>query len=553
MKTLTKILNDKVVKMTGLDYLVIGVIILIYTIVSFVNLGSTINPQTFYTFSPDESITICLSKPEPLRKLRLYNGENAGKYALYHSEDDLTYTYINTITGSGAFAWDDIEINKNIKYLRIIPTDDIASLGEISLYDNAEKHLDIEKIISSYNKEVIELTDEYSRVPAEISYLNSTYFDEIYFARTAYDYKEHLEAYEWTHPPLGKLLQSIPLVLSNTMAPFYYRLMGNIAGIIMIYVMYLFGIQLFKKRKWAIFSALLMFFDTFHFAQTRMGTIDSFLVLFIMLALYFMYKYVTKEDGRLVLFLSGLFFGFAVCTKWTGFLAGLALAIIYFIDFFKKKKKISKTLGEGTLFFVVIPLIFYTSVYLLFPNNQVTKTTSLGRIVTQTSEMYKYHSELERPHFFSSKWYTWPISYKPVWYYTQKASSESHGTICGVGNIIIWWLSLIAVPYLIYRIIKKKDYNSLYLIIAIMSLWLPYIFIGRVMFLYHYFPVLPFIMLAIAMFIKDIEEKTKCPQISYIYLALVIAFFIIYYPVVSGLPVSNNYLESLKLLPSWYF
>ena len=60
------------------------------------------------------------------------------------------------------------------------------------------------------------------------------------------------------------------------MAPFYWRLMGNIAGIIMIIVMYLFGKEMFKKRKYALIAALLMTFDTFHFAQTRMGTIDSF-------------------------------------------------------------------------------------------------------------------------------------------------------------------------------------------------------------------------------------------------------------------------------------
>ena len=75
------------------------------------------------------------------------------------------------------------------------------------------------------------MIDERHTVPKQISHLNSTYFDEIYFARTAYEYANGLPAYEWVHPPLGKLLMAIPIKLGK-MAPFYYRFMGNVAGIL---------------------------------------------------------------------------------------------------------------------------------------------------------------------------------------------------------------------------------------------------------------------------------------------------------------------------------
>ena len=108
----------------------------------------------------------------------------------------------------------------------------------------------------------------------------------------------------------------------------------------MIFIMYLLGIELFKKRKWAIVSSLLMFFETSLFVQTRMGTVDSFLILFIMLAIYFMIRHITKKETKYNLFLSGLFFGLSMCVKWTGALGGLALAIIYFYDFIKYKRNI---------------------------------------------------------------------------------------------------------------------------------------------------------------------------------------------------------------------
>ena len=49
--------------------------------------------------------------------------------------------------------------------------------------------------------------DENDTFPADgISFRNSTYFDEIYHARTAYEFLHGLPTYETTHPPLGKVI-----------------------------------------------------------------------------------------------------------------------------------------------------------------------------------------------------------------------------------------------------------------------------------------------------------------------------------------------------------
>ena len=150
-----------------------------------------------------------------------------------------------------------------------------GSIGEVQLYD--ENSLPLEETATDDTS--APLVDELDLVPIRISYMNSTYFDEVYFARTAYEYVHGLPAYEWVHPPLGKLIQAIPIALMG-MTPFAWRMAGNICGILMIAVMYILGKKLFKKRKWAITAALLMMLDTFHFAQSRMGTVDTELVLF---------------------------------------------------------------------------------------------------------------------------------------------------------------------------------------------------------------------------------------------------------------------------------
>lgn len=547
---LKNFLNESNTKLNIKDYIALGIILIAYSVISFINLGSTINPNTFLRVEKTDNIIIELKNQEDIIKMKIFNGECNAKYQLYSSTDGKKYTYINDYVGTGALSWQEERIISKGKYIKILFLEK-SSIGEIAFYNNNKEIIKIEDVI--YNKQHIKsLNDEQNTIPNKISYMNSSYFDEIYFARTAYEYTQGMETYEWTHPPLGKLIQAIPIYINNYLSPFNYRLMGNISGILMIAVMYIFAKELFKKRKYAIFASLLMAFDTFHFAQTRMGTVDSHLILFILLASYFMVKY-TKNNKTFSLLLSGIFFGLSVSVKWTGLYGGIALAIIFFTHLVKNKKLNIKNLLKGTLFFVVIPLFIYSSLYLIFPNNKLNHTTNFENIINQQKDMYNYHSKLNATHYFSSKWYTWPISYKPVWYHQEILNNDTKETISGIGNIVIWWMGIIGFLYSLIKLIKKKDKQSFIIVISMLSLWLPYAFIGRVMFLYHYFPVLPFMMLGIVNLFKSIEEKYKLKYLIPLYMIFVIAFFIIYYPVISGIETPVSYIEKLRIFDSWTF
>lgn len=327
MKKINKLLNEENSKLNIKDYILLGIILFIYSIISFINLGSMESPNTFLSIDSTKQIIIELKNSDYVATMKVFSGDRNSQYQIYTSLDNKTYKYINDFEGNGSFSWQNERILETAKYIKILFLDN-SDIGEIALYNNSQKKISIKKITYN-NKKITTLTDEENTIPNEVSYMNSTYFDEIYFARTAYEYVNGIKTYEWTHPPLGKLIQAIPIYLTNYMSPFNYRLMGNIAGIIMIAIMYIYAHVLFKKRKYALFASLLMMFDTFHFAHTRMGTVDSYLVLFIILESIFMTKYV-KEEKVKYLFLSGLFFGLSISVKWTGFYEGLGLAIIFF-------------------------------------------------------------------------------------------------------------------------------------------------------------------------------------------------------------------------------
>ena len=121
------------------------------------------------------------------------------------------------------------------------------------------------------------LIDEQHTVAAYPGYLNSTYFDEIYHARTAFEHLHGMNAYEWTHPPLGKVLMMVGIQLFG-MTPFGWRFMGALVGVLMVPLMYLMAKQLTKDTRLSFIAMALMALDSMHFTQTRIATIDSYAV-----------------------------------------------------------------------------------------------------------------------------------------------------------------------------------------------------------------------------------------------------------------------------------
>lgn len=108
------------------------------------------------------------------------------------------------------------------------------------------------------------------------------------------------------------------------------------AGILMLPAMYLLAKQLTKRCDMAFVAMSLMALDCMHLTQTRIATIDSFPVLFIMLSCLFMLRFMQRDImspmKHLVpdLALSGLFIALGIASKWICLYAGAGLAVLYF-------------------------------------------------------------------------------------------------------------------------------------------------------------------------------------------------------------------------------
>ncbi len=119
------------------------------------------------------------------------------------------------------------------------------------------------------------LIDEQDLVQIPPTYLSNTYFDEIYFVRTAENYLHLQYPYEWTHPPLGKLIIAVwdrdfwlqPIWMANN-----GRVIRNVDD-----TRDLPHGQETAWKSWigGFVPAFLLAFDFMHFTMGRMATADT--------------------------------------------------------------------------------------------------------------------------------------------------------------------------------------------------------------------------------------------------------------------------------------
>ena len=98
----------------------------------------------------------------------------------------------------------------------------------------------------SDNSTAICLTDEPDKVVYEFSWYETTYFDEIYHPRTAYEFMTHRYPYENTHPPLGKVIIACGMLIFGV-NPFGWRFFGTLCGVLMVPLAYVMGKKMLKK------------------------------------------------------------------------------------------------------------------------------------------------------------------------------------------------------------------------------------------------------------------------------------------------------------------
>lgn len=579
--------SSLLVKMDRNDYIIMAAIIAVYTVITFMRLGNMSAPETGYSLVKEGGEAVFdMGEPVSIKSMWNFTGykENP-KYYIQYSGNGTDWIALNeegTEWDAGSvFAWNNTDLGIVTRYLKISPAADNYedSIHEFVFLDDNDNML-----LPINSDEYPLFFDEQDMFDGRKSNMNSTYFDEIYHARTAYEMIHHLYCYENTHPPLGKIFIACGVLMFG-MNPFGWRFMGTLFGVLMIPIIYNFSKKFFKETWISAVTTLLFTFDFMHFVQTRIATIDVFVTLFIILSYYFMYCY-TKysfydtplKKMFIPLGLCGVTMGFGWASKWTGIYSSAGLCIIFFAQMVKRfreylyacnnssgqtdgiehkyiienfYKKFWKTIGFCCIFFIVIPVAIYTMSYI--PFNDGTDRGIIARMLQAQKTMFDYHTHLDDSHYYSSKWYQWPIMYRPIYYYEGIVSPTLREGISAFGNPLVWWAGIPASVYMLYILYKERDKKAAFLIVGYLSQYLPWFFVKRTVFIYHYFPSVPFVAVILGYsFHRIVKKYPKLKNAVYVYTLCAIGLFILFYPVLAGKAISPEFADRwLKWFDSW--
>lgn len=589
------------------DALPLLAITAVYAVTAFANLGSLKAPQSAWDFGGGQTCTFVLEEEILLTRLWYFPNLGTGSYDLeissdgeqwytfwtrpgendgtvsYWADGDYGPGYALSQTYSQLFKWNEVELEnpQYVRYIRLTGRADrgLLELGELALFDEngALAAVDPERsplVRGDSAGAGNALLDEQDTIPEVISWTNSAYFDEIYHPRTALEHIEGVYPYEISHPPLGKLILGLGIRLFG-MTPFGWRFMGVLFGVLMLPVLYVFAKNLFGRTAVAACGTVLLAADFMHLTQTRLATIDTYGVFFILLMYYFMYRWLTLPAGTpfarcaLPLFLSGLAWGLGAASKWTVIYGCVGLALLYFIGLYQKLRDwpreelhrrsdwCIKTLAFSVLSFAIIPAAIYVLSY--YPYAQAQGDTSpaawFRAMWDNQIYMFTYHNGVTDSHPYSSRWYQWLLDIRPILYYLDTPAPGYTVRFAAFVNPVVCWGGLLAVLTLAVRAGGWRCGKALFLLIGYLSQLLPWLLIGRITFAYHYFPSVVFLVLALCYVFNELMERSPAVRWKPAVWGVTggaAALYAMFYPVLVGLPVPQWYTACfLRWFPSW--
>jgi dolichyl-phosphate-mannose-protein mannosyltransferase len=556
------------------NLLTVAVLSIVFFSVATWNLGMTQTPLTTWKTTENKSFYVDIGGFKNTGNVYFLVKSGNATVEVYTGSPG-NWSYSTTVTIEGYYSWSQLYINKDTQYVRFdfqpqpssFPPPPFIEIAEMAILSQDNERIAVNTIATegAPDKDLLKLIDEQSLVQCPPTYMSETFFDEIYYVRTAENYLKLQQPYEWTHPPLGKFIIASGILVFGY-NPFGWRIMGVVFATLMITLIYILGKELFGTWIGAFASAFLLTFDFMVFTMGRMATVDTYVVFFSLASQLFFLIYVKNvlkngwKTSVLPLLLAVLFFALGFSTKWLvlyGFLGQLAILLALRLkEVIKLKDGLSAKISAffnrpffQLYFFLLLAILVYFLTYI----PDMLAGRSLVDVLQLQGSMYIYHSTLNATHPFASSWWTWPLMLRPLWLYASYLPANIVSTIVLMGNPAVWWVGFAFLILAVEEAVRSKDFACIFITVLFFFQWLPYVFISRITFIYHFYVNVPFLCLATAYFLNKYWSRKWGKATALAYFAGVVVLFWLFYPAISGTPTPTSSIDSLKWLGSWVF
>ena len=423
------------------------------------------------------------------------------------------------------------------------------------------------------------------------------------------------------HPPLGKWLISLGMAAFGAGDAFWWRATTALAGTLAVLLITLVARRLFASTALAVVTGLLLAIDGNAIVMSRVALLDTWLMLFLLLGFWFVLLdrdrtrralesridesraaghdpfYGPALWGRPWVLAAGAAFGAACAVKWSGlwFLAAFGIYLVVVDALARRRAGVPFWLTGAVLkqapitFLLLVPVA--AAVYLAswsgwfatdggYYRHWAEETGSaaggwlswvplpLQNLWHYHQSAYGYHVGVHAPHPWQSNPLTWLLMVRPVNMYFASTDDGSGGcgadtcwsSILEVGNPLIWWAAAAASGYLVYRLVRYREWQVGAILMGLAAGYLPWLmYLNRTVFQFYSIAFQPYTVLALVFVIGLVLGRRDDAQwrrvrglaVVGIFLGFTVLVSAFYYPVWTGVPLTPMFRQLHFWLPSW--
>ena len=179
----------------------------------------------------------------------------------------------------------------------------------------------------------------------------------------------------------------------------------------------------------------------------------------------------------------------------------------------------------------------------------------------------------ENEHPYCSKWYSWPFMIRPIGYFfSNRDAIDTFGNkimlfrdVHLFPNPFLYWFSAIAILTMLVQwlklfwqwinqgIVSHKFYLFLFILLGYFANLLPWAFVSRCLFLYHYQPASVFAFLALAWYMTQLtrSESLNYKFLSWGILTIIVVSFLYWLPFQLGINLESDTFYRRMWFKSW--
>jgi dolichyl-phosphate-mannose-protein mannosyltransferase len=360
------------------------------------------------------------------------------------------------------------------------------------------------------------------------------------------------------HPPLGKWLIAAGIGPYNR--PIGWRLPSMLFGVAGVLLVYLLALTLWRSPWWAGLGGLLVALDGVHIVQSRLAMLDIFMSTFITGGVLCAVLEYQRRNGIRVptvtgnrvfgsryLLGTGVLLGAAVATKWAGLFILVPVIVLSVIgvaapapppDGSARRRALNVAMS-----LIVVPLAVYLASYVSF---FVQQWPHVAQFLSLQGAMFHYQWHYAHMQVESSAPISWPLLAHPIRYVWDSAAGRQ---IVLVGNPLLWWGFLAALPLLLYRVVRHRSWQEIVALGGYVLLYGPWLVVPRTRYLFYMLPVVPFMALGLVAVLRSLPAPSSRGLGAGIGVAAAVVAAA-YAPVWLYLSVPAGWLRLLPLVPS---